>query len=107
VPTCVLRGGGRRRRVADGPGAGRGGWLRRGAVNKSIPTTHVPQKLTGLSSLFTNPVSILSAPIQTVPKKPLTHLSASGGIGRKAFVRAQVSSRGRDRPSPRGSCDSA
>jgi hypothetical protein len=28
--------------------------------------THVPQKLTGFISLYTNPVSILTVPIQTV-----------------------------------------
>ena len=32
--------------------------------------THVPQKLTGPVSLCTNPVSILSVRIQTVPKIP-------------------------------------
>jgi hypothetical protein len=32
--------------------------------------THVPQKLTSLISLCTNPVSILSAPIQTVNSSP-------------------------------------
>jgi hypothetical protein len=29
--------------------------------------THVPQKLTGSISLYTNPVSISSVPIRTVP----------------------------------------
>jgi hypothetical protein len=31
--------------------------------------THVPSRLTGLISLCSNPVSILSVPIQTVPEK--------------------------------------
>jgi hypothetical protein len=36
-------------------------------ANQVNSRTHVPQKLTGLISLYTNPVSILSVPIQTVP----------------------------------------
>ena len=36
--------------------------------------THVPQKLTGLISLSTNPVSTLSFPIQNRPLKPLIPL---------------------------------
>lgn len=50
--------------------------------------SHVPQKPTVLISLYTNPASISSAPVQTRPFKPLTPSSA---YGRVCFNGSEVS----------------